>query len=103
MSATRNKQRFVERMAGLMPTLSVDRSGKLTSPIFKQLDLIASMDLVKSLGLKIPSIVVLGDESHGKSSLNGAFDWIPSPSPGSQDMHPHGHPHTPSSGRREDA
>eukprot|EP00759_Apiculatamorpha_spiralis_P041556 PhF_6_TR40182/c1_g1_i2/m.59591 len=41
----------------------------LTCDIFKQLDRLSGMDGMKSLNLTIPKIVVLGNESHGKSTL----------------------------------
>eukprot|EP00759_Apiculatamorpha_spiralis_P047522 PhF_6_TR43152/c1_g1_i2/m.66061 len=41
----------------------------LTCDIFKELDKLAEMDIMKSLRLDIPKVIVLGNESHGKSTL----------------------------------
>jgi len=53
------------------------RRHMLTSTVFKDLDKIAQLDLVKRLQLKILKVVVLGTEGHGKSTLPGAHRRLP--------------------------
>lgn len=70
---------FLDRLHSLSsappPTLSTATavasagSEALTSKVFEELDRVMNLDLAKSLGLRFAQVVVVGMESHGKSTL----------------------------------
>jgi hypothetical protein len=61
-------QNFIISSIGKMSD-KIDIKFNLSSDIYKELDRVSNLKLMETLKLRAPQIVVLGNESHGKSTL----------------------------------